>query len=494
LIRIKVGESVYQYHTKLEQYFSKIKHNIIGNNLTFSTPYGTQQLLYADWTASGRLYKTIEEKIIHKLGPYVANTHTESNITGTYMTKAYKEAKRIIKKHVHADENDIILFDGFGMTGVVNKLQRIIGLKNGCACAKKEKIAVIFVTHMEHHSNYLSWLETNADVIMIKPNDSGDVSMEHLKSLLEQYKDIPLKIGAFTACSNVTGRKTNYHELAKIMHKYKGYCFVDFAASAPYVEMNMHPDDKEERLDAIYFSPHKFLGGPGTSGVLVMSKKLIYSSIPDQPGGGTVDFTNEWGDILYKKEEEEREDGGTPGFLQAIKIALCIQLKEEMGIESIAAREKELIQLAMTELKKINRVRILESENEDRLGIISIICEDIHYDLVVQLLNDRFGIQVRGGCSCAGPYGHYLLPITKAYSKEISKEIQEGNFSHKPGWVRISLHPTMSNAEVYYIVDAIKKILNFQDEWKKDYVTKPFSCEYQSLRRDKLQVKDLFTI
>ncbi len=492
MIRIKVGESIYHYNTELEHYFSKIKNHIIGNNLTFSTPYGTKKLLYADWTASGRLYKTIEEKITHKLGPYVANTHTESNITGTYMTKAYKEAKRIIKKHVHAGENDIILFDGFGMTAVVNKLQRIIGLKN--SCSKKEKIAVVFVTHMEHHSNYLSWLETNADVIMVKPNNKGDVDIDHLESLLVEYKDIPLKIGAFTACSNVTGRKTNYHDLAKIMHKHKGYCFVDFAASAPYVSINMHPANKEERLDAIYFSPHKFLGGPGTSGVLVMAKELIYSSIPDHPGGGTVDFTNEWGDILYKKDDEEREDGGTPGFLQAIKSALCIQLKEEMGVERIEQREKELVHLAITELKKLNKVRILEEENEDRLGIISIICEDIHYDLVVKLLNDRFGIQVRGGCSCAGPYGHYLLPITHKQSKELSKEIQDGDFSHKPGWVRISLHPTMSNEDVYYIVAAIKKIIIYQEEWKRDYVTKPLSCEYQTVKRNEIDLKNLFTV
>lgn len=492
MIRIKVGESIYHYNTELEQYFSKIKNNIIGNNFTFSTPYGTQKLLYADWTASGRLYKTIEEKITHKLGPYVGNTHTESNITGTYMTKAYIEAKRIIKKHVHAGENDIILFDGFGMTGVVNKLQRIIGLKT--TCSTNEKIAVVFVTHMEHHSNYLSWLETNAEVIMIKPNETGDVNVDHLESLLEDYKDIPIKIGAFTACSNVTGRKTNYHKLAKIMHKHNGYCFIDFAASAPYAAINMHPINKEERLDAIYFSPHKFLGGPGTSGVLVMAKDLIYSSIPDHPGGGTVDFTNEWGDILYKKDDEEREDGGTPGFLQAVKTALCIQLKEKMGIDKIEKREKELVHLAMTELKKLKKVRILEEENEDRLGIISITCEDVHYDLVVQLLNDRFGIQVRGGCSCAGPYGHYLLPITKEHSKELSKEIQEGIYSNKPGWVRISLHPTMTNEDVYYIVSAIKKILMNYEEWKRDYVTNLSSCEYHSLRKEKMDFEDLFML
>ncbi|KAB7671281.1 aminotransferase class V-fold PLP-dependent enzyme [Bacillus sp. B1-b2] len=477
MIRAKVGESTYTFNNELEQYFANIKRNIIGDQLTFSTPYGQQKLLYADWTASGRLYKNIEVKMSNTLGPYVGNTHTESNVTGTYMTKAYHEAKEIIKKHVNANENDIILFEGFGMTGAVNKLQRLLGLKD--RRKELEHKAVVFVTHMEHHSNYLPWIETNAEVCMIQPDRYGDVDETELIKLIELYADREIKIGAFTACSNVTGRKTNYHQLAKIMHQHGGLCFIDFAASAPYVSINMHPNEKTEELDAIFFSPHKFLGGPGTSGVLIMSKNLIESSVPDIPGGGTVDFTNPWGDLIYKEDIEEREDGGTPGFLQAIKIALCIQLKEKMGIERIQARERELISLVMTELRKMEGINVFEEANNDRLGIISFTCKEIHYDLVVRLLNDRFGIQVRGGCSCAGPYGHYLLDITHEKSKKLIDEIKNGDFSHKPGWIRLSLHPTMSNEEAYYILSAMKKILYYHKEWSKDYQYENRSSTYR---------------
>ncbi|MGP7815691.1 aminotransferase class V-fold PLP-dependent enzyme [Niallia sp. 01092] len=485
MITAKVGKSTYFFKSPLETYFQPIKENIIGDQYTFLTANGTQQLLYADWTASGRLYHKIEEKMVSELGPYVANTHTESNITGTYMTKAYKEAKTIIKEHVHANKEDVILFAGFGMTAVVNKLQRILGLKkqgnpeHNIAMLDKKK-PIVFVTHMEHHSNFLSWVETIAEVKMIRPTSTGDVDLTHLREMLEANKHRDKKIGAFTACSNVTGRKTDYYALAAMMHQYGGVCFVDFSASAPYVEINMHPQNPEDQLDAIYFSPHKFLGGPGTSGVLILNKTLIKSEIPDLPGGGTVDFTNQWGDIVYKKDVEEREDGGTPGFLQAIKTALSIKLKDKMGIKNIEEREKELVELTLTELHKIEGISILDGENKDRLGIISFICKDMHYDLMVRLLNDRFGIQVRGGCSCAGPYGHYLLNLDKKQSKQISEEVKEGNFIHKPGWIRLSLHPTMSNEEIYKITSAIKKIMYFKDEWSSDYLFDYSRNEYSS--------------
>jgi selenocysteine lyase/cysteine desulfurase len=256
----------------------------------------------------------------------------------------------------------------------------------------------------------------------------------------------------------------------------------------------MHPNNPKAKLDAIYFSPHKFLGGPGTSGVLVMDKKLIDTTIPDMPGGGTVDFTNQWGDILYKKDLEEREDGGTPGFLQAIKTALAIKLKEEMGIANIEAREKELIEMMLFELEKIDGIHILDEYNKDRLGIISIKCEKIHYDLMVRLLDDRFGIQVRGGCSCAGPYGHYLLHIDEPKSKQLSKEIEKGIFTNKPGWVRISLHPTMSNEEVYKIIAAIKKILLNYKEWSKDYQYQQNRNLYKKVQKNDCAIHHFFQI
>ncbi|MCK5087786.1 MAG: aminotransferase class V-fold PLP-dependent enzyme, partial [Melioribacteraceae bacterium] len=285
---------------ELEKYFQKFKYNIIGNDQYFETPYGSKKIIYSDWVASGRLYGPIEDKIKNDFGPYVGNTHSESSVTGTTMTNAYHEAQKIIKRHVNAGPDDVIITAGSGMTTVINKLQRILGLKLPEQLQKyttipSAKKPVVFLTHMEHHSNQTCWLETIADVVILEPDEKGLVDLLNLEKALKFYEDRELKIGSFTACSNVTGIEVPIHEMAKIMHKNGGYCFVDYAASAPYVKMNMHPDDPMEKLDAIFFSPHKFLGGPGTSGVLIFDKKLYNRKVPDHPGGGTVDWTNPWG-------------------------------------------------------------------------------------------------------------------------------------------------------------------------------------------------------
>jgi selenocysteine lyase/cysteine desulfurase len=253
------------------------------------------------------------------------------------------------------------------------------------------------------------------------------------------------------------------------MHENEGVCFVDFAASAPYVTINMHPKDPLEKLDAIMFSPHKFLGGPGSSGALIFDKKLYTSGVPDHPGGGTVRWTNPWGGHTYFENIEAREDGGTPGFLQAIRTALSIRLKEELNPQKMRDREKELLTIAFNEFRKIDGLVILADNIEDRLGIISFYFEKIHFNLVVKLLNDRFGIQVRGGCSCAGTYGHYLLHIAPNVSKSITDKIDSGDLSAKPGWVRLSMHPTMTNDELAYIIDALKDIQKNITQYKVDY-------------------------
>lgn len=443
---------------------------------TFISPYGRKTILYADWTASGRLYRPIEQQMVEEYGPYVANTHTESNVTGSFMTKAYKMAKKIIKRHVHADQHDVLITGGSGMTAMVNKLQRLLGLRVPEKWRKRLSLTdserpVIFVTHMEHHSNQLSWLETIGQVVVVGPDPAGRVSPVELEHELKHFESRPLKIGAFTACSNVTGIQTPYHQLAKKMHEHGGVCFVDFAASAPYVDINMHPADPLEKLDAVYFSPHKFLGGPGTSGVLVMDSRLLGASvIPDHPGGGTVLWSNPWGGRHYITDVEQREDGGTPGFMQTIKTALCIKLKEEMGVPFIQAREKVLMDLLLPGLKGIAGLHVLDGKLTDRLGIASFVTEHVHYNLMARLLNDLYGIQVRGGCSCAGTYGHYLFQMDQAASQKITDKIDQGNMSLKPGWVRISLHPTMTRSEVILILRAIQDICENIKIYEKDYV------------------------
>jgi selenocysteine lyase/cysteine desulfurase len=460
--------------TDLEVYFDQFRNHIIGQEQTFVSPYGTQKIIYTDWTASGRLYRPIEDKLCNDFGPFVANTHTETTVSGTAMTKAYRKAKHIIKTHVNSNADDVLIVSGNGMTGVVNKFQRILGLKvpeNLKAFTKvpDEMRPVVFVSHMEHHSNQTSWLETMAKVEIVPPDENGLFSLQNLEDLLLRYKDRTIKITSIIAGSNVTGIQTPYHDVAKLMHQHGGVCFVDFACSAPYVTIDMHPKDEEARLDAIFFSPHKFLGGPGTSGVLVFSKKLYKNMVPDCPGGGTVSWTNPWGEHKFIDNIEDREDGGTPGFLQTIKTALAVKLKEQMGIEHMLKREHELVQTVFRKLDPISNIKILAGQHKDRLGVISFYIEDLHFNLGVKLLNDKFGIQTRGGCSCAGTYGHFLLHVDQKMSHELTNEISIGDLVRKPGWIRMSVHPTTTNAEMEFVCDSIIDLAEHHHTWATDY-------------------------
>lgn len=496
----------------LEKHFNKFRKNIVGVNQTFATPFGKQTIHYFDWTASGRLYGPIEEKISNTFGAFVGNTHSESTETGMDMTIAYHEARKIIKNHVNAGDNDVILMVGSGTTAAISKLQRILGLKyedqlNRFKTLSKNKlinlkipknlIPVVFISHMEHHSNQISWLEGGADVVIVPTNSDGVTDFKSLENLLKKYKSRKIKIGSFSACSNVTGILNPIHILAKTMHEYGGYCFVDFAAAAPYIKIDMNPKNKNERLDALFFSPHKFLGGPGTSGVLVFNKNLYPVNLaPENPGGGTVNWTNPWGGRSYCQDIEVREDGGTPAFLQTIKAALAIKLKEEMGISNISKREERLLKLLVSGLVQVPNLEILGKLKAHRLGIVSFYIKDIHYNLIVKLLNDRYGIQTRGGCSCAGSYGHFLLGVDKTESKKITDRIDKGDFSTKPGWVRVSLHPTTTESEIKFLIKALNEIAANIKGWQKDYSysakTNEFSHKKSSILTKEKQIGSWF--
>lgn len=484
--------------SSLESYFDRFRRGIIGHDQKIQTPHGNFPMVYADWTASGRLYEPIEEKLRHQFGPFVANTHTETTTSGTAMTNAYHEARSIIKKHVNAGPDDVIIFSGTGMTGAVNKFQRLLGLKvpehlSDRVEIRRDERPVVFVTHMEHHSNHTSWLETIAEVELIEPDAEGLINLEALEELLKKHADRRIKIASVTACSNVTGIRTPYHEVAKMMHRAGGLCFVDFACSAPYVAIDMHPS-AEASLDAIFFSPHKFLGGPGTPGVLIFNKILYKNTVPDHPGGGTVRWTNPWGNHEYLDDVEEREDGGTPGFLQAIKTALAIRLKEQMGVDNILNREHELVDLAMRRLSQVDGLHLLAGKQRDRLGVISFYIDGLHFNLAVKLLNDRFGIQTRGGCSCAGTYGHFLLHVDQSRSRELTSRISLGDLSEKPGWVRMSVHPTMTDAELTFICNAIEQVAMHHAEWKEDYTYNSRTNEYTHRAEQPLAVSDWFSL
>jgi selenocysteine lyase/cysteine desulfurase len=494
----------------LQQYFQPFRQNIIGIDCEIETPFGKKKMVYADWTASGRAYAPIEERIQKDILPLMANTHTETTASGTAMTRAYEQAKHVIKNHVKAGPDDVLIFSGSGMTGAVNKLQRLLGLriperimdyvKDGRLpspdALQKSKVRihdlfsqyldidpvkkpVIFVSHMEHHSNQTSWLETIADVEIIPNDETGNINLEALEQLLLKYEDRQNKAAAITGCSNVTGIQTPYHKVAQIVHKHGGLCFVDFACSAPYVSIDMHPANVDGgHLDAIFFSPHKFLGGQGTPGVLIFNKKLYHNIIPDQPGGGTVTYTNPWKYHEYISDIEHREDGGTPPFLQGIKAALAVKLKEEMNPAKMLAREEELLKIIFDRMPNMPGLEILEGGNAHRLGVISFLIKNTHFNLVVKLLNDRFGIQTRGGCACAGTYGHMLLHVDQLHSYEILDEINAGDLSCKPGWVRMSIHPVMTNEEMHFIMDAIEQVALNYHTWKIDYVYEPDTNEF----------------
>ncbi|WNJ17750.1 aminotransferase class V-fold PLP-dependent enzyme [Pontibacter sp. G13] len=462
---------------ELEAFFSRFRRQIIGVDHIIQTPYHDSiPLLYADWTASGRMYQAIEDKLQSQLYPLVANTHTDTNHTGMSMTYAYHRAQQIIKQHVGANSEDVLISSNSGMTGVVNKLQRILGLKlhesflDQVEIAKKNR-PVVFVTHMEHHSNQTTWYETIAEVVVVPPDEQGLVAPENFRSAVASYADRQMIIAAITSCSNVTGIMTPYMEIAQIMHEVGGYCFVDFACSAPYIDIDMHASDDDGRyLDAIYFSPHKFLGGPGSSGILIFNRSLYHNRVPDNPGGGTVDWTNPWGQYKFVDDIEAREDGGTPAFLQTIRTAMCCQLKEKMGVDRMLAREEEMLQQIWPRLDRIPNLHVLASEHRHRLGVISFYIDGLHYHLGVKMLNDRFGIQTRGGCSCAGTYGHFLLNVSPSHSREITDLISQGDCSTKPGWIRMSIHPTMTDADIQKLCDALEELAGNFREWQQDYV------------------------
>ena len=477
---------------KLEDYFEKYRSNVVGINEEFQTKFGKKKIIYADWTASGRLYGPIEDKIKNDFGPFVANTHTETNITGTAMTKAYHCARSIIKKHVNASKDDILIMAGHGMTGAINKFQRILGFRinekfeDQIEIPEKDK-PIVIVTHREHHSNHTSWIETIADFEIMNPDENGNIDLSELKMILEKYRDRKFKIASVTDCSNVTGLRTPVHEIAKIMHQNGGLCFVDYACSAPYVNIDMHPQDEQEKLDAIYFSPHKFLGGPGSSGVLIFNKDLYSNRRPDNPGGGTVLWTNAWKECHYIEDIELREDGGTPPFLQTIRAALAINLKDEMGIENILNREEEMLKIIFEELPKVENIFIFEEDKQHRLGVISFLLEGLNYNLVVKMLNDRFGVQMRGGCACAGNYGHYLFGIEEDISREMTNQIDHGDLSHKLGWIRFSINPIMTDEEIHYIIHAISEISKNAEDWANDYTYIPEKNEFY-LNNDKINL------
>ncbi len=463
-----------------------IRSSIIGDDQALDGPYGARRVTYADYTASGRSLGFIEDFIRAHVMPLYANTHTETSGTGRQTTRFREEARAIVKAAVGGGPDDVVIFCGAGATGAINKLVDILNLRLPADLDERYGLSahipadqrpVVFIGPYEHHSNELPWRESIADVVVIGEDPDGHVDMAELEAALIRHAARPLKIGSFSAASNVTGIGSDTHTIGALLHRHGAYAFWDFAAAGPYVkiEMNMTdggPDGDLVYKDAIFLSPHKFIGGPGTPGILVAKRHLFKNRVPTVPGGGTVAYVNPE-EHRYLADPEHREEGGTPAIIESIRAGLVFQLKEAVGWQTIRAREEDFIRRAIGSWSNNDSLRILGNLEAWRLSIVSFVVRHggryLHHNFIVALLNDLFGIQARGGCSCAGPYGHRLLGIDLATSKEFEREIVRGCEGIKPGWVRVNFNYFLSEAQFEFLLEAIHLIAHHGWKLLPDY-------------------------
>ena len=470
--------------------FDFLRNEVVGADAAVTTPFGERLMVYADYTASGRCLGLVE-KYIQNLQRIYANTHTEDDISGRSMTRLLEEAEHSIKQSVNAGPGGRIICVGTGATGAIDKLQQLVGVALPPATRQslikmmqkalgdeahdrlneymKQNQPVVFVGPYEHHSNEISWRESLATVVEVRLDSEGSIDLQHLEALLQDpaYQGRK-RIGSFSAASNVTGMLSPVHELASLLHQYDAIACFDYAASAPYVEIDMNPPAGkyagDASIDAVFISPHKFLGGPGATGVLVFNERIYDRALPPSvSAGGTVDYVGpESQDFIHSIEE--REKPGTPGVLQVLKAGLAFQIKDRIGVPAIEKRERELLARTFTRWQDNPRIEILGNPDpERRISIVSFNLRDhrgkyLHPKFVTTLLNDLFGIQSRAGCSCAGPYGHRLLDIGFDQSEQYRKWINKGFSGIKPGWCRISLHYVMDDIEADFILDAVEFI------------------------------------
>lgn len=464
-----------------------IRASVIGEDEAVSGPYGVRRVTYADYTASGRSLSFLEDYIRDAVLPLYANTHTESSGTGLQTTRFREGARRMVLEGVGGNpEAHAVIFCGSGSTAAVNRLVDVLNLRIPAdlddrwdlrSRIPREQRPVVFIGPFEHHSNELPWRESIADVVTIREDREGHVDQAQLREELERYAGRPLMIGSFSAASNVTGIVSDTYGISRLLHEHGALSFFDFAAAAPYLDIEMDPaHDPLAYKDAVFMSPHKFIGGPGTPGVLVARRELFRNRVPSVPGGGTVQYVNPF-EHVYLSDIEHREEGGTPAIVESIRAGLVFGLKAAVGVEAIREREEAFIRRALRRWEANPSIEILGSREADRLSIVSFVIRHdgryLHHNFVVALLNDLFGIQARGGCSCAGPYGHRLLGIDLETSHEFEREIARGCEGIKPGWVRVNFNYFISEAVFAFILEAVDLVAS--EGWRRlgDYAFDP---------------------
>lgn len=428
-------------------------------DVTLDGPFGRRPIVYVDFVASGRSLPQLERVIADQILPYYGNTHTETSFTGRVMACLMEDARSVIARACAVDSDHRVVFTGSGATGAVDKLVRLLKSRHAGDAQKP----VVFIGPYEHHSNDLIWRESGFIVQNIELDDSGNIDIGDLRAKLEQFADHEHKYGAFSAASNVTGVVSDIRQIAQELSRHGARFFCDFAAAAPYINIVMkgHEPDGSDRIDAAFISSHKFVGGVGGSGVLIVDRELLDIEVPTVPGGGSVSYvTADW--QQYATDLSRREEAGTPNIVGNIRAGYAFLIKEQIGIHRIEALERAQMARFEKAIAPVKGIVRLDQANTERLGIypfnIAVAGKQLHYGFVVAVLNDLFGIQARGGCSCAGPYGHRLLEMDDKAARRYAEAIRNGFSGMRVGWVRLGINYLLLDEVTDYIAAALEFI------------------------------------